>query len=323
MCLIAQRAIDGAHIPNAVVDYNFNINPDGFGLAWRDPKDGVLFEKFAPSSKAAFRDLLKQIDQTGMHYVAHWRKATHGPACLDLSHPFDYTDKDGVPMLAFHNGVIDIKTAKDESDTLAFVNGVLRYLEHGWWENPAMMFLVEQSIGWSRLLLMTPEQDVIVNADSWKKEGGLYYSTYPGPVSRPNVQSGGGNSSLVAVNGVPTGTGSAIGTTTSGTKVFTPTSTGGNDDADYERWLREAAKDAGLKPVDTRLFVDKGHEIEPTSQIDSTISEDKYGSAVCSVCKTEGEYFVIDGNIIFDIEHKSNDDENASAEDGACLLPTP
>ena len=133
MCLIVHRTKFNTHITEEIITYNKWLNPDGFGLAWRDSQ--LRYERFGPDDFSKFRELLVKIDDMSVEYVAHFRKATHGDACLDLSHPYPYKDKSGKFMLAFHNGILDIKTYEGESDTLAFVKRVLAKLEHGWWKN--------------------------------------------------------------------------------------------------------------------------------------------------------------------------------------------
>ena len=318
MCLIAQRTNTGAHIPNDYIDYNLTLNPDGFGIAWRDPKEGLLFEKFAPASKAAFRDLLKRIDAENYKYTAHWRKATHGPACLELAHPFSYADADGVPILAFHNGIIDIKTKPNESDTQVFVESVLANLPYGWWENPAMMYLVEEAIGWSRMLLMTPDMDILINESAWYKDGGLLYSTTPhfkGATRAANLPLWGGQG--YGSTGV-----SSAGTTNSSTKtvigessaLVVPNSSVDESNDEYLKLLREVSEDGvGVFPS----WKHNGHDIDPISQIDST-NEDTYGQCICAECRTEGEYYIVDGQLVIEIEHLDDNDDDDNS-----LLPRP
>lgn len=180
MCLIAQRIKPKAHIPAKVVEHNSLANPDGFGIAWREGPT-LRFEKFGPKDKPAFLGLLDRIDKTRMPYTAHFRKATHGDVCADMSHPFPYTDANGDEALVFHNGIISIKPAPGESDTLAFVKRILAHLPDGWWNNNAIRTLVEDYIGWSRILIMTPKWDVYLNRSLWTRENGFLYSVAPLP----------------------------------------------------------------------------------------------------------------------------------------------
>jgi hypothetical protein len=256
MCLIAHRDNIGANIPNEIINYNRSANPDGFGIAWRDAEVGLTYEKFGPEDFEAFRSLLKDVDQSPVEYVAHWRKATHGPICADMSHPFSYMDRDDKQVLAFHNGIIQIPTDKSESDTAAFVRRILVQLEHRWWRNEGIMTLVEDYVGWSRLLFMTQKETVYVNPQHWVRENGINYSTTP--IYRPIVKP-----------------------------------------AKASTWKR-VSPDV-LKPQS--MWTHGGHPISPVSQVDSTDDDDKFGSAICNECKTEGEYYVIEGRVYIDIDH--------------------
>src|SRR6186713_2392545 len=106
MCLIAHRPPRQGNLPNRVIEYNRRSNPDGFGIAWREG-DNLRFQKFAPDAVSAFETKLKELDRDqDIEYVAHWRKATHGPVCEEMSHPFTYDDPKDGQVLVFHNGIV-------------------------------------------------------------------------------------------------------------------------------------------------------------------------------------------------------------------------
>ena len=130
MCLIAHRAKVGSHIPNHIIEWNKTANPDGFGLMWRDGGQ-VKTAKYAPDEFEFFRNQLKALDVDKVEYGAHWRNATHGARNREMAHPYEYIDADGTPIALMHNGIIDIETGKQQSDTLAFVEGVLATLKTG------------------------------------------------------------------------------------------------------------------------------------------------------------------------------------------------
>jgi hypothetical protein len=290
MCLIAYRPKPGAHIPNEVIEFNLRSNPDGFGLAWRDG-DIIRHVKYAPDEKAEFVRMLKEIDATDMTYTAHWRKATHGPKSRDLAHPFEYTDKDGKTIILFHNGIIDIETNHDESDTSAFVDYVLKGLPYGWWKDASIKFLVEASIGWSRILLMTPDGEVILNASKWRADNGIAYSTDPKPVP---VVVAPKTSWLPAKyqpsEYKPTWESPYYGG--SGSKSFRPEEV--EEEEDDETTLTQTVK-----------WYDKGHPVTPVTSIDSgsDLDADHYGVVKCDECCTDGEYFVIDGTLNIELDH--------------------
>jgi hypothetical protein len=274
MCLIAHRDNPGAHIPNDVIDYNLRSNPDGFGLMWRST-EGLQHVKYAPNQPQEFRAKLKELDKTNVEYAAHWRKATHGAACYDLSHPFEYTDKGGNRMLMMHNGIINIKTKKDESDTLAYVRAVLSRLDYGWWKNKGISYLVEATIGWSRIILMSETTSVIINDEDWRMVNGIYYSTTPLPAYAAN-------------------------------KGLVPTP--------------PPPAPKGLR------WGHMGHTVEAVGDAKDMDGDDAYGEVMCTVCKTSGEFYVIDGTLFIDVDHiapgsiADDDDDEFYDEDDEPLL---
>jgi hypothetical protein len=299
MCLIALRTTDGSHIPNHVIDWNHVSNPDGFGLMWRDDGE-VKTAKYAPQEFEYFRNKLKALDNHKVEYGAHWRNATHGATSRELAHPYEYVDADGLPIALMHNGIIDIATTPKESDTLAFVEQVLARLHTGWWNQPEMRFLVEQAIGWSRLLLFTPDETVVINDDAWKVEDSIRYSTEPIPKYEPYIWKG--NNGKAKTNGKA------------------------DNWAGWEGYAQAAWTDYDLpalleggKVIDDGLFEDKmydltnevtwkheGHTVFPLEPlIKSDLSKDDVvGTCFCDACDIEGEFYVIDGKTYIDLDHK-------------------
>lgn len=55
-----------------------------------------------------------------------------------------------------------------------------------------------------------------------------------------------------------------------------------------------------IKPKNGWLHM--GHPVEPISQEGDTQTE-QYGQAVCNICKTVGEYYVIEGKDYIDLTH--------------------
>ena len=290
MCLIAHRPVNGnggSNIPNEVIDRNKTRNPDGFGIAWRD-EQGLQYEKFAPNNFEAFRRLLKKIDKrVKVEYAAHWRLATHGPACLDLSHPFVYQDEQAGEVLVFHNGIIHIPTQHNESDTEAYVKRVLAKLPSQWWTNDAIKYLVENTIGWSRLLVMSKDETVYINQKDWKKNNGLMYSTDPLPY-------GGG----ITVKGkTTTGVVRNVRDTSKGDQILLPAQFRDDDDEGPD-------EDAAI--IVQGQWYHLGHPVSPITGGDGDYSDEDFGIVVCDSCQTSGEYYVIEGRRFIDLRHQSS-----------------
>lgn len=172
----------GQHIPTQVIDTAFTRHPDGFGVAWRE--NGTVFDaKFGPGSRKAFRRALKRLDKRDdIEYVAHWRFATQGPKNVAMAHPYEYIDPKEGRVLVFHNGIINIAARETESDTHVFVRDVLSRLPTRWWARPEIKFLVGQSIGWSKLVIMTGRETVNLQEHDGTWDGGLWYSSNHRPL---------------------------------------------------------------------------------------------------------------------------------------------
>lgn len=289
-----------AHVPENVLDYNKYSNPDGFGMAWREGNS--IQQRRWSSGKdnyKAFRKLLLKIDAREVEYVAHFRKATHGDICREMSHPFTYRDAKVGQVLVFHNGIIDIPTKKGESDTAAFVRVVLSRMRARWWDSEAYSYLVEQSIGWSRMLIMTKNLTMKFNTKDWKLVDGIHYSTYPGPAT---VSTFGSGDYKAGKDG-------------GGWRApYSATSWTADEDDEYDH------DSQFLLPANTRDLVyasgwkDRGHWVVPVSMESDTLNEDSSGDIECTNCNTVGEYYLIDGHLTVDIEHRAVDDDEPDEE---------
>lgn len=312
MCLIALRENKGgrgSNIPNKVIEHNRKANPDGFGIAWQ--KDGKLFTKrFGPSEVLQFEELLKTIDRdTTITYAAHWRWATHGPKCEEMSHPFVYTDKTVGDVAVFHNGVIQIKTGPDESDTYRYVKSVLANLESKWWRKAVYRFLVENTVSSSRLLVMTAKESVRLNSDMWELSNGIWYSTSPVPRWQTGYYSSGkgrgGGTDALKPYALPGST-------------FTAKTDNDDDDDGYEQWLRDNWDEDGvpnpLLPGETFSadkyesqsgWIDKtaNHWVSPISEIAGD-GDNGEQDIICDTCQTVGKVYFVDGKAWPDVPHQ-------------------
>lgn len=294
MCLIAHRSGNssgrGSNIPNNVLSYNRYSNPDGFGIAWRE--DGkLLHQKFDPKEYDQFHDLLKRIDKDQtIEYVAHWRKATHGPICQDMSHPFSYEDSKDGEVLVFHNGIIGNHPPKGKSDTAEFVDSILSRIPPRWWANPAFRWLVEESTGWSRFLIMTKDETVRLNKAAWSVMNGIWYSTTPVPSSYKNDTTG----ASYDYKGKDEYKGKAAAESWS---AFAD-----DDDDDDDDEFEDGSVPANLYGGG---WPHQGHWVSPISEEHDLGDRDTYGQAICERCKTMGEYYLIDGKAFIDVPHEN------------------
>lgn len=312
MCMIVHRPIlskgKGSNIPNVVVSTALVRHPDGFGIAWRDA-DGLRHEKFGPNEKEEFRRLLKAVDQRrDIEYVAHFRYATHGPEDEAHAHPFSYNDPVEGTVLVFHNGIIDVTTTKEESDTEVFVRDILPHLPSAWWRNPSLVALVDMAVGWSKLVLMTATETVNLHHKAGETDGGLWYSSN----HRPSVW----ETSTSQVNGW---SGTVKGRAYESYKTFDAGYTDFDDGwikLPTGEWIRKSderslvpyAGNARLASApsptsNASLWMHEGHELAPLQKFDFTKDSDYEASIICESCGTAGDVYIIGGKAFVDIPH--------------------
>lgn len=342
MCLIAHRPLGpngrGSHIPNDVIDTALLRHPDGFGVAWRKGvgADAVLtWEKFGPNQRKQFRRLLKRLDrQVTTEYVAHFRYATQGKPCVELSHPYEYEDPEEGTVLVFHNGIIDIDARPSESDTLVFTRDVLAHLPSAWWRNPGITKAIEMATEYSKLVLMTRTETVNLNKSDGTVDNGLWYSSNHKSIASnynwgPLPDSGSRSvtdEDMAKMGWVKTPSGAwrkdaQTGVVRdNGTTSIVPyrEATGHDIETErYTRWLassrdtlnddewddpRPHAKMGG--PAYRHEYEDGGHALTPLVNISKTHDTIYPDAILCDECYTIGDVHIVQGYALVDIKHK-------------------
>jgi len=287
VCLIAYRPVKpgkrGSNIPVRVVDTALTRHPDGFGVAWREGRH-LRVERFAPAERKDFAKKLRMIDRDQrIEYVAHFRYATHGAKDAQHAHPYEYIDPQEGRVLVFHNGIIDIPTASDESDTQVFVRDVLARLAPAWWREPALRYLVGEAISWSRLILMTETETVNLQESAGQWDGGLWYSSNHKPAA------------------------TVWGSWEWDGKTFRrhadPNKTVADDIA--ARAIANAydrASDANTSAPVSKLR-HAGHSVSALVEIRRDVDREYEQAVVCDTCYTVGDVYVIDGQVYMDLAH--------------------
>jgi predicted glutamine amidotransferase len=101
MCIIAIKP-EGVSIPIERLKNCWDNNPDGAGLMYSENNELKIIKGLMDFD--SFIKAYNDISPLEKKIIIHFRYATHGKVCKDLTHPFDI-DKD----LAFvHNGVLSI-----------------------------------------------------------------------------------------------------------------------------------------------------------------------------------------------------------------------
>lgn len=310
--MIAYRPVKGkrgSNIPQAVVDTAVTRHPDGFGVAWREGKT-LHHVRFGPKQKAEFVSQLRSLDKrSDMEYVAHWRYATHGPEDEAHAHPYSYVDPQEGRVLVFHNGIIDIATTPQESDTEVFTRDVLAHLPSAWWRYGWARYLVGQAIGWSRLVLMTDTETVNLQESSGNWDNGIWYSSNHKPAAP-------------LPKWTPSG---SYGYMPSASKAVTAPVTPPAAIVPVETIKRKAGKHKGAITVrnvrkDATLY-NAGHKVTMLVPLDRSRDGDYPHSVICDTCNTFGDVYVIDGGTYIDMSHRDpggrysddRDEEQAAA----------
>lgn len=179
MC-IAIYTKAGAVISEQAITASFNSNRDGAGLAYVD--DEGKLQVLKTDKLDVFQKMYKECCQRfpESHKMLHFRVSTSGGVNAFNTHPF-YVDNNTVMC---HNGVITkCNPKKDDkrNDTQIFNDTILKNISRKMYKNPAIKELIEEYIGFSKVIVMNNRNDfVIFNEDKghWDKEGQVWYSNY-------------------------------------------------------------------------------------------------------------------------------------------------
>lgn len=151
-------------------------NPDGGGMAYA--KDGKI--KIVKELKC-WKELYKQYEvvraeNPAANILLHFRIATHGKINETNCHPFLVNKGLGF----IHNGMIygkGLEVSKEFSDTYLFNQTILKRLPQNFLKNEAILKLLEEYIGFSKVIFLTGGNDwAILNEDSGHWNGDNWYS---------------------------------------------------------------------------------------------------------------------------------------------------
>ena len=179
MCIIIV-ANKNKKIPNEHIKLASELNCDGFGIS-ASVNDKLFVYKSISINSDDIIKLYNSIRQVATgDIVLHFRLATHGDISDKLCHPF-YVNKD---LVMFHNGVIRDSVSgynehnKNESDTKAFVNNVLKNFKKGFQNNETVMNMISTSVGeYNRLCFLdNTGKTTYTSSDKWVEYNGILYS---------------------------------------------------------------------------------------------------------------------------------------------------
>ena len=179
MCIIIV-ANKNKKIPNEHIKLASELNCDGFGMSASVNNKLFVYKSISMNSDDIIR-LYNSIRQVATgDIVLHFRLATHGDASDKLCHPF-HVNKD---LVMFHNGVIRDSISgynehnKNESDTKAFVNNVLKNFKKGFQNNETIMNIINETLGeYNKLCFLdNTGKTTYTSSSKWVEYNGMLYS---------------------------------------------------------------------------------------------------------------------------------------------------
>ena len=158
MCIAIYKP-EGVTIPLDHLVNGQKANPDGCGLAWLEAGEIKTFKSL---DFAEFLDVYNSVLEScgNVDMLIHFRITSRGNTTLEMCHPFMVNDD----YVIIHNGTMSKITAKEcelgESDTSFFAREILANLPDGWMWNTSVTRLLEDYIGWSKVVVMSKDGDV-------------------------------------------------------------------------------------------------------------------------------------------------------------------
>ena len=152
MCVIVHQPSD-AYLSKRTAEQMWERNPDGAGFAFIND-DGRIETGKAMNFESFWRQFeSKRSVNRDRDFLVHFRIATSGKIGLDNTHPFVVDEH----TVMAHNGMLNsivgsIPKNAELSDTREFIEQVVKKLPEDWLDNPTLVRMMEDYIGFSPLL---------------------------------------------------------------------------------------------------------------------------------------------------------------------------
>lgn len=186
MCIIAIKE-KGIQLPDEqVLKTMFKNNPDGAGFMYA--KDGrVIIQKGFMSYENLKTELFRVSDITDIPLILHFRIATSGKVDGGTTHPFPIERKRNklkrlhceTDIGVVHNGVIQIKTNKNMSDTMQYIADKLytyKHLQSDFYRHSYYMKHIEREIR-SKMAFLNGKGE-IYKIGEFINDNGIIYSNH-------------------------------------------------------------------------------------------------------------------------------------------------
>lgn len=187
MCIIAIKKANQPLPDSKIMERMFLNNSDGAGFCYcqngevKIQKGYMTYETFTE----ALNKVSEKIDTYSTPMMFHFRIATHGGVNPSLCHPFPTSKYISdlkcltVPtkLGIVHNGIIDIKTQKDVSDTMTYIAERLakRYKwDKEFYKSRKQRKVIQNEIGNSRMAFLDNKGGIYTVGDFIEDDGILY-----------------------------------------------------------------------------------------------------------------------------------------------------
>lgn len=176
MCIIILNT--KGKLPKETLKTCYENNSDGMGLMFSDGKKLQSHKEL--KNFDSFYEVYAKIRERNpkANIGLHFRIKTHGMVNLENCHPFEVNPK----LYFMHNGIIRIESKNPNlSDTFVFNERILKGLKRNFLNNHSIIELIENYIGYSKLLFMNNKGEYKIineNLGVWKSENWFSNYTY-------------------------------------------------------------------------------------------------------------------------------------------------
>lgn len=151
----------------------WSANPDGAGLAYYDGENIQMIKEMKSVKVFYDKYLIIRKQYPNIDIAIHFRIATHGRINVTNCHPFKVNRKTAF----IHNGMIThLEKHPEFSDTYLFNESIVKQLPANFIHNTAIIEMLGNYIGYSKLVIISGENAVIVNEQLGQWDGGNWYS---------------------------------------------------------------------------------------------------------------------------------------------------